>query len=101
MPYIKQTERTAIDKAVAEIVKVIYSPGTLNYAITKILLAYTDVEQRSYITYNEIIGVLECAKQEFYRREIVPYEDEKKKENGDVFIPSPGPVKPTKSASRS
>ena len=39
----------------------------------------------SYHAYNEIIGVLECVKQEFYRRMVAPYEDKKCEENGDVF----------------
>ena len=61
----------------------------------------------SYTNYNTIMGALECAKREYgrregphnvivriaiqdvqddlYRRRIAPYEDEKIKENGDVF----------------
>jgi len=31
------------------------------------------------------MGVLECIKQEFYRRAVAPYEDKKKEENGDVY----------------
>jgi hypothetical protein len=30
--------------------------------------------------------MLECAKQEFYRRNTAPYEDEKVLENGDVWL---------------
>jgi len=30
------------------------------------------------------MGVLECVKQEFYRRRAVPYEEEKIEENGDI-----------------
>lgn len=89
MPYIKQTDRPSIDKAVAELAKVIHSTGSLNYAITKLLLAYVNIESRCYMTYNEVIGVLECAKQEFYRREIINYEEQKISEHGDVFIRVP------------
>jgi len=39
----------------------------------------------NYADYNEVMGVLECVKQELYRRLIVPYENKKKEENGDVF----------------
>ena len=39
----------------------------------------------SYATINDIIGALEGAKMEFYRRVVAPYEDEKIKENGDVY----------------
>jgi len=31
-----------------------------------------------------MIGVLECVKQEFYRRKVAPYEDIKIIENGDI-----------------
>jgi len=38
-----------------------------------------------YSNLNELIGVLECAKLELYRRVAAPYEDEKALINGDVF----------------
>ena len=38
-----------------------------------------------YARINELIGVLECAKLELYRRIAVPYEDTKIAENGDVY----------------
>ena len=43
------------------------------------------VESLSYAEINRIIGALECAKLEIYRRLAVPYEDEKIILNGDVF----------------
>lgn len=79
MPYITQDRRTALvwdDKL---------SIGDVNFLITNQLQEYLEQEGLSYKTLNEIIGVLECAKQEFYRRVVVPYEDKKKEENGDVY----------------
>jgi len=38
-----------------------------------------------YANINEVIGVLECAKLELYRRIAVPYEDVKKEQSGDVY----------------
>jgi len=38
-----------------------------------------------YKRYNKAMGVLECIKQEFYRRVISKYEDQKIEENGDVY----------------
>jgi len=38
-----------------------------------------------YASLNEVIGVLECVKQEFYRKKVVPYEKRKIKENSDVY----------------
>jgi hypothetical protein len=65
----------------------INSPGELNYLITILCEAYMSsrVLGRSYQTFNDIVGALECAKFEFYRRIIAPHEDIKIKENGDVY----------------
>ena len=38
-----------------------------------------------YSEINSVIGVLECAKMELYRRIAAPYEDKKCEENGDVY----------------
>ncbi|MBU2542645.1 hypothetical protein KJ785_03735, partial [Patescibacteria group bacterium] len=57
--------------------------GELNYSITKLLLALKGAGK--YKDYNELVGALESAKLEFYRREIAPYEDIKVEENGDVY----------------
>ena len=80
MPYIKQNERNLdLD------FPLFYSPGTLNYFITKTILAYIEEKELSYNTIATVTGVLENVKQEFYRRVAVPYEDKKIAENGDVF----------------
>jgi len=77
MPYIPQHRRefnTAI------------GPGGLNYLVTKLCLEYlTSMGSTTYQGINDIVGVLECAKLEFYRRLAVPYEDKKIIENGDVY----------------
>lgn len=61
------------------------SAGDLNYAITKLITHYLDNFGHRYEHFNAVIGVLECAKLEVYRRVVAPYEDEKKEENGDVY----------------
>ena len=87
MPYIDQKSRAKF-KAVmfpflvsAELNKL--TAGELNYLFTRIIDRQLD--NANYARYNEIIGALECCKLELYRRMIVPYEDNKKKENGDVY----------------
>lgn len=80
MPYINKDARAEIDKT-----GLAQNAGELNFVITKVLLAYIDMEGLSYRTLNEVIGVLECVKQELYRRMIVGYEDQKIAENGDVY----------------
>ena len=61
------------------------SPGTLNYIITRMVVWYLG-KNPNYERYNAAIGVLECAKQELYRRQVSPYEDKKCEENGDVYV---------------
>lgn len=41
--------------------------------------------ERSYARFNAIIGALECCKTEICRKLISPYEDEKIKENGEIY----------------
>ncbi len=43
-------------------------------------------QNHRYATIVEAIGALECAKLELYRRLAADYEDQKCKQNGDVFI---------------
>lgn len=78
MPYIKQAERNEIDFELLE------TPGQLNYVFTKIALAYLKYNKETYQTYNDIVGALEGAKLELYRRKVSLYEDKKIQENGDV-----------------
>lgn len=82
MPYITEGERKEIDMG-----KIPDTPGELNYLITTSILDYLGGEGAVviYSDYNEVMGVLECVKQELYRRKIAKYEDEKIKENGDVY----------------
>lgn len=80
MPYIKQEARARLAKA-----DVPLCAGELNYSITKQCSEYLRDLGTNYQRLNEIVGVLECAKLEFYRRMAAPYEDTKIKENGDVY----------------
>ena len=86
MPYIKnEATKDSISKLMEEVVTTITNPGDLNYAITSLINQYYKDTGPSYVAINDIIGSLECAKAEFYRRVAVPYEEEKIKENGDVY----------------
>jgi len=80
MPYIKQKDR---DRIINE--GIIEGAGDLNFIITSILNEYINQHELSYSIINELVGVLECAKLELYRRVASPYEDIKIKENGDVY----------------
>lgn len=81
MPYIQQTRRDALLKNELDM----QSAGELNYTLTRILLRYMKQKGLSYQTINDILGALEGAKAEFYRRVAVPYEKTKLKENGDFY----------------
>lgn len=59
-------------------------PGDLNFAITKLIDQYLQ-DDLNYSGINTVIGVLECAKLELYRRVAAPYEDKKCADNGDVY----------------
>ncbi len=80
MPYVKNTDRNRLDKGGDA-----KTPGELNYIITKTIDAYLNRTPCNYANDNEVIGVLECAKLELYRRVIAEYEDLKMAENGDVY----------------
>jgi hypothetical protein len=90
MPYIKQVDRGCFANLLAELDHItIDSPGELNYLVSmlakKYLSAMSAGEKRGYQAINDVVGVLEAAKLEFYRRVAVPYEDRKITENGDVY----------------
>ena len=81
MPYIKQEAREKFHNG-----GVIENAGELNFVITKFINDYINrTGGVRYAKLNEVIGVLECAKMELYRRIAAPYEDEKITENGDVY----------------
>jgi len=85
MPYITKEDRKQYKDVLETIKKTgIATAGDLNYIVTCISNIYLNECGECYKTYNEIIGVLESAKLEYYRRNVAPYEDKKIKENGDV-----------------
>ena len=83
MPYINPETKRIILETDEEFEA---TPGILNFCITECVEAYREEKGDSYTTFNEIIGAIECAKQEFYRRVVVPYEEKKCKDNGDVYV---------------
>lgn len=84
MPYIIKDRRLAVDPRVPTVAAA-ETAGELNYQITVLVDRYLKTYSPSYANINEVVGVLECAKLEVYRRIAAPYEDRKAKENGDVY----------------
>lgn len=81
MPYITPADRERLEGGGLP-----ETAGELNYAITRLVDDY--LARKGGIRYahlNEVVGVLECAKLELYRRLAAPYEDRKIEESGDVY----------------
>jgi hypothetical protein len=81
MPYIKKDLRISLTPD-SELIPT--TAGELNFQLTSIVLDYVDGPV-NYQKINDVLGALEGAKLEFYRRVAVPYEEQKIKENGDVY----------------
>lgn len=62
-----------------------HNPGELNYIITRLVHGYAQRGGLNYQKINDVIGALEGAKLEFYRRVAMPYENSKIQTNGDVY----------------
>lgn len=83
MPYIKAERRSDLRCYEGECEKP-QNPGELNYMISKLLREYVG-NNPTYEDLNAAIGATEAAKMEFYRRVVIPYEQKKIKENGDMY----------------
>ena len=87
MPYIKPDDRTPLDPQTDQLCAALpteHFAGNLNYVISR-LCAGLLAKHKNYARINEIVGTLECAKLELYRRIAAPYEDTKIEQNGDVY----------------
>lgn len=94
MPYITKRDRARFDPIIKKMLDEIvrdrfdesnFEAGELNYIISKIVTTLFE-KKKNYKQANSLMGVLECVKQEFYRRHVAPYEDSKILENGDLEI---------------
>ncbi len=94
MPYLTEDARAKIDDHINGIIDVLINtdvsvPGGLNYAICRVADGVIAAKGESYSQYNTLLGSLEAAKLEIYRRMVAPYEDAKSYQNGEVFTISP------------
>lgn len=91
MPYISEEQRKALDKFVDDLAREAKTlgkdeterAGILNYVTTRLTLAL--IPQDKYWKIALTAGVFSNLASEFYRRLAAPYEDQKRKEHGDVF----------------
>ncbi len=99
MPYLTKEVRTKLDEAIDSLIEQFQEdgvsiPGGINYAICRMADGVVAATGESYSIYNTLLGSLECAKQEIYRRMIAPYEDFKCQQNGEVFDRTKNPPDP-------
>lgn len=87
MPYIKQDRREEFAPVVNKLVDLAkeedLSTGDINYIVSRFIWAIYD-QKPSYTRGSEVRAALADARDEFYRRKLAPYEDEKIEENGDI-----------------
>ena len=92
MPYITQEKRLPTIETTRKLINLIseapdkFGPGDLNYIISRIIGHYISKKGLCYQHINDVVGVLECAKLEVYRRLAGPYENNAIKKNGDLYI---------------
>ena len=83
MPYIPQSERKQFNKGL--ILLTPKTKGQLTYCLYNLVLDY--MHRHSPLSYAEISNTLSAltnAEHELCRRTLDPYEDEKRKEHGDI-----------------
>lgn len=87
MPYILEGDRERLDDFPVETPVTV---GELNYVITNVIQSYIleNYTNLCYTAVNDVVGAMECAKLELYRRVAAPYEDNKALLNGDVYLDS-------------
>ena len=95
MPYIKKDRRTVLDPYIDELLYNLWghsdevddiSPelGEINYIVSKILWHCWEY-RKNYGRAAMLIGTVNCAIEEFRRRVLNPYEDDKIQIEGDIF----------------
>lgn len=91
MPYIDRRRRGQLDRHIDEIVRWIAMPGELNYVISRLLtklVVLDSIDNPPQVSYHDLSrwrAAVTDAADEFYRRVMAPYEDQKASENGDVY----------------
>ncbi|MHC4106659.1 MAG: DUF6899 family protein [Planctomycetota bacterium] len=93
MPYIAKQDRADYDALIGQLAEALAAAapdrrkGHANYVITQVLRKAWGVDAaagESYANYADVMGTLECAKQELYRRWVAAYEDKAIARHGDL-----------------
>lgn len=89
MPYIPSDDRKPYNEHLEALLHELTKQsetdlgGHLNYCVSYLMKRLWEDKKR-YVRANTLRGALENALDEWYRFHIVPYEEKKRKENGDV-----------------
>jgi hypothetical protein len=84
MPYIRPERRAAFDQALESLAGEVENQGELNYCIYKLSCILLQRIGESYENLSLCSSAMEHAKLEWYRKKLVPYEEEKIRQNGDI-----------------
>lgn len=84
MPYIKSHERNNLATELFMLSVKITTVGQLTYVFYKLALGFVKRQGVCYQNYALVLGALTSVQQEFYRKEVSQYEDEKELENGSI-----------------
>ena len=85
MPYINQADRNRMEEVEHSLVESgIVNAGELQYVIALAIREYMETHPFRYQTMNDVLGALNGANLEFYRRYVAPYEDKAIRKNGDI-----------------
>ena len=85
MPYIEQKDRLKFDAALMHAGGNIVEKGELTYCIYKLGMEVMKDLDTSYTNLSMIRSAMLDAADEWWDQKIRPYENKKKKENGEVF----------------
>jgi len=85
MPYIAEEDREGFQHIPAALsLNGIDTAGELQFVIALAIAEYLKDKPHRYQTMNDVMGALNGANQEFYRRVVAPYETKCIEKNGDV-----------------
>ena len=86
MPYIKKERRIEFDNCLSTLGVKIQNKGELNYCISMLCKWYVSRHGMNYQNISDAGAALGDAHDEWKRRVMWPYEDEKIEENGDLEL---------------
>jgi hypothetical protein len=87
MPYIAQDDRDGFEEFRGVVSGIEpKTAGEIQYMIAVIVAEFMKNSDYRYQNMNDVMGALNGANLEFYRRYVAPYEDECIAKNGDVFF---------------